>query len=227
MPLVRDIKIELNLDEVLRRQEVLKPERMQPRMMALIQELLGIVPELVEPAYIYEYYSIKEAADGHIVLETGDVFTSPDMVDVLTRAQEMTAVLCTIGHRLENTVQEFFASGESLRGILLDGIGSAAIDCVSNSACQRIGNEAAARGLTSSSPISPGMGRIPIEEQRRLFHLVPAEQLGARITATNMIIPRKSVSMFIGIGKDMARWHPVEVCEKCKLRDTCTHRRRA
>jgi hypothetical protein len=47
-----------------------------------------------------------------------------------------------------------------LRGMLLDGIGSAAVDSLTEEACKLIADEASSRGYEASSPISPGDARF-------------------------------------------------------------------
>ena len=38
-----------------------------------------------------------------------------------------------------------------------------------------------------------------------------------------MMVPRKSASMVMGIGVEMATWTRAEVCARCNLRQTCRY----
>jgi hypothetical protein len=46
----------------------------------------------------------------------------------LTNSKELAVAIYTIGPRLEKQVTDYTSRGEPLRGMLLDGIGSAAVD---------------------------------------------------------------------------------------------------
>ena len=111
-----------------------------------------------------------------------------------------------------------------MQALILDGIGSAAVDSLAQEACHFINREASSHGHQASSPISPGMPGLPISEQWQLFQLVPAEQIGVHLTSSAMMVPRKSVSMIIGIGPDMPTWTQAEVCNRCGINKTCHYR---
>jgi hypothetical protein len=227
MPIIRDIPVKLSLEDVLRRQEVRDPSRVQPRISSTTKELLGFVDGLIEPTVVYESYVLKEVQPGRLLLENGVVLENKELSTLLAPAKTIVAMICTIGPRLEEKVEMFFAQKESLKGILLDGIGSAAIDYLGLAACTRMDKDSRKKGLQASSPLSPGMGEIPLQDQRQLYSLVPAQEIGVSLTSTNMFSPRKTVSMIIGIGEKMPTWHQIEVCKTCKMRDTCTHRVKA
>ncbi len=57
--------------------------------------------------------------------------------------------------------------------------------------------------LMASSPLSPGMPGFAILEQWQVFQLVSAEEIGVSLTSSGIMVPRKSVSMVIGIGPQM------------------------
>jgi hypothetical protein len=225
MPVIRDVQLNLSLQDILRRQDIRDPSRISPRILTATQQLMGFADKLLEPAVIYQPHTLKEADGDRLVLGNGTVFSNPELVSLLSPAMEIIVAFCTIGPRLEEKVQTFFAQRESLQGFLLDGIGSAAVDNLGRLACERFADEVLARGLQTSSPLSPGMGTIPLQDQRLLFDLAPAKLNGLSLTAANMLAPRKSVSMIIGIGEKMPTWHTQEVCDSCKIKETCRHRR--
>jgi hypothetical protein len=108
--------------------------------------------------------------------------------------------------------------------MLLDGIGSAAVDSLAEEFCGFVTNEASSRGYEAGGPINPGMPGFPITAQWRLLELVPAQEIGVSLTSSGMMIPRKSVSMVMGIGPQMAKWSRAEVCARCSLRETCHYK---
>jgi hypothetical protein len=226
MPLVRDIRLTLELGEVLRRQGIREYSRLKSDMKDLIQELLVIVNngQLLEPAIAYQTYQIKEVGHDQLLLENDVVLHGSVLSSVLAESRELAVVVCTIGPGLEKQVAGYFNNDEALRGLLLDGIGSAAVDSLGFEVCSIIGNEASLRGYQASSPLSPGGPRFPLSEQWQLFKLAPADQIGVSLTSSGVMVPRKSVSMVIGMGSDMKTWTKAESCARCNLRNTCHYR---
>lgn len=226
MPIVRNIKLTIDIEQALRRQGMSQRSKPRPQVMGILHELLESINKsyLLKPAIIYKIYTITDMSQGQIYLSDNKSIHSPFLVSNLPSAKELAIIVCTIGPELEEKAAYFFHHDEPLRGLLLDGIGSAAVDCLSEEACQILTQEASTRGYQTSSPISPGMIGLPISEQQHLFEMVPAEEIGVYLTSAQIMVPRKSVSMVIGIGPEMTKWTKAEVCRHCKLRKSCRHK---
>ena len=159
-----------------------------------------------------------------LCLKGNTAIHGPLFGSLLSEAKELAVVVCTIGPKLESKVDDYFAQNDPLRAIVLDGIGSAAVDSLTQEVGKFMMNEASSRGYQASSSLSPGMLSFPISEQWQLFELAPTEEIGVRLTPSGMMVPRKSVSMVIGIGPQMPTWIKAEVCARCNMRKTCHYR---
>ncbi len=224
MPVVRDVPLSLSAEQVLCRRGDAYSARLQPRMIDILHELLATAGGLLEPAFSYEWHQVAQVGGDRIHLGNGTVLHSSPLAQSLARARELAAAVCTIGPGLEEQVAVYFAQDEPLRGLVLDDIGSVALDSLTTEACRLIGEEATSRGYQASGSLSPGMPGWSVAEQHQLLPLVPAEQVGVRLTSGAMMAPRKSLSMVIGMGPDMPRWTQAGVCARCPLRETCAYR---
>ncbi|MBA7465992.1 hypothetical protein ES707_01164 [subsurface metagenome] len=226
MPVIRDITLSLKTREVLRWEGVRRHSEIRPEIKDLTLELLASVKQahLLEPAVAYEYYPVSGMSPSQILLEGDKAIHGPLLPAIFPEAKELAAVVGTIGPKLEEQVTAYFNRDEPLRGVLLDGIGSAAVDSLTQEVCKSITSEALSRGYQVSSPISPGMPGLPITEQWQLLKMVPAREIGVSLTSAGIMVPRKSASMVIGIGPQMTRWTRAEVCAHCSLRKTCPYR---
>ena len=226
MPIIRNISLALDMKDVLRRQGIRNQTNIQQEIVELLRELMDSAEKrhLLEPAIAYELHPITEVHRDSFILEDGKVLYGEVLPSLFTSEGELAAVVCTIGPRLEEAAADYFGNNEPLRGLLLDGIGSAAVDSLTQEVCRIMVHEASSRGYQASSPLSPGMTGFPISEQWHLFELVPAEEIGVRLTSSGMMVPRKSVSMVIGIGSQMPTWTQTEVCACCSSYKTCPHR---
>jgi hypothetical protein len=211
---------------VLRREGVREHSKVRPEIKILIRELLASVKKahLLESAIAYEIYTITQISQQQLYLEGKPVIHDSPLPSLLPQARELAVAVCTIGPKLEKQVTGYTSRGEPLRGMLLDGIGSAAVDSLMKEVCKCIASEASSRGYEASSPISPGMPGLPITEQWQLLKLISAQEIGVSLTSAGIMVPRKSVSMVIGIGPQMARWTRAEVCARCHLKETCPYR---
>ena len=226
MPVIRDIPLSLKTREVLRREGFRGHSKIRPELKNLISELLASVKKtrLLEPAVAYEYYQVTSMSPSQVSLEGDKAIQGPLLHTIFPEAKELAVVVCTIGPKLEKQATDYFSRSEPLRGMLLDGIGSAAVDMLVPEACRRIASEASPRGHQTSSPVSPGWPGLPLTEQWNLFELVNTQEIGVSLTSSGIMAPRKSVSMVVGIGPQMATWTQAEVCARCNLRKTCPYR---
>lgn len=226
MTVIHDILLSLETGQILRRQGIRQYSSVRPEIEALIGELLVSTKDdhLLEPAIAYEIYPITKVDHHQLSLAGDTLLHGPLLTSLLSNAEEIAALVCTIGPKLENQVTDCLGRSELLRGLLLDGIGNAAMDSLTQEVCKLIMSAALRRGYQTSSPFSPGMHGFPITEQWQLFQLVPAQQIGVSLTASGIMVPRKSASTVIGIGQQVTIWKQAEVCARCNLSRTCHYR---
>lgn len=226
MLVIRDISLNLKTREVLRRQGLGKGAKVRPEIKTLIRQLLASLKKarLLEPVVAYEYYMVSSMNGSQISLEGDKAIQGPLLPAIFPEAKELAVLLCTIGPRLEKQVTDYSKSGKTMRGMILDGIGSTAVDMLALEVLRRLASEASSRGYEISSPVNPGMPGFPLTEQWNLLELVNADEIGVRLTASGVLVPRKSSSMVIGIGPKMTRWTQTEVCARCSLRESCHYK---
>jgi hypothetical protein len=227
MPVIRDIPLQLDYsDEVLRRQGLGGGARVRPEIERVINEVLAEVGEgsLLETAIAYEIYPITAMHPDRISLQGGKAIEAPMLPATLPEAKELIVLIATIGPKLEKQVTEYAKSGKALRSMVLDGIGTAAVDKLIPEAMRILAAEVAKQGYEISSPVNPGMPGFPMTEQWSLLELAPAKAIGVSLSSSGVLVPRKSTSMVIGIGPKMTRWTRAEVCARCSMRQTCPYK---
>jgi hypothetical protein len=226
MPVIRDIPLRLKTGAVLRRQGLGGKAKVRPEIESLTLELLASVESshLLEPAAAYENYPVTGMSGSQISLEGDKAVHGPALPATFPEAKELAVIICTIGPKLEEQASGYTKNGQALRGILLDGIGSAAIDTLIPEVLRTIAKEVSARGYEISSPVNPGMPGFAMTEQWNIMELAGGDKIGVSLTHSGILVPRKSVSMVIGIGPRMTRWTQAEVCARCSLRETCPYR---
>jgi hypothetical protein len=227
MGVIRDIPLNLEIGEVVRWQGIRDTSKITHELKSQIVESLDDVKkaQLLEPCAAYETYSITGITQDQIVLGDNKVIHSPLWSPLLCNAKELAVVVCTIGPKLEKQANHYFEHGETLRGLILDGIGNAAMTSLNKEVYDLITAEASSHDYQTGSPIRPGIrSGLPITEQWQLFKLAPVDAIGVSLTEKGIMVPLKSASMIIGIGPEITGLKQGYNCAKCSINKTCTYR---
>jgi hypothetical protein len=134
--------------------------------------------------------------------------------------------VATIGPRLEKEVHDLMSSGDSLKGYMLDCAGVVAVGQVQMHAREMAQQMADELGWGVGPGLYPGspMG-WPVQGQRDLIKLVPADEIGVTITSSAMLVPQKSSSVLIPLSPDYSEKTVGTLCHLCALKDSCWRRR--
>jgi hypothetical protein len=133
--------------------------------------------------------------------------------------------ICTIGPGLEEKVRELMSTGQEPEGYVLDAVGSVAAEAVADVVNAKICHWAAAQDLRATPRFSPGYGDWSLKEQRQIFELLPADQVGMSLNPSCMMIPRKSVSFAVRFLEQTEEVPSGNPCERCGLKN-CPFRKR-
>jgi hypothetical protein len=130
---------------VLRRQGLGKEAKIRPEIEILIQELLASVNKarLLEPAIAYEYYTAISMNGSQISLDGGKAINSPLIRAISPEAKELAVILYGISPGLGKQVTK---SNDALRGMIMDGIGSTAVDILAVEFVRHLDSECWSQG---------------------------------------------------------------------------------
>jgi hypothetical protein len=219
-----DLDLSLTVDQVLRAQganPAIIRER-SPSLVEIAEQALKVGIPLLKPRVLYRELAIHEAVHERLKLSGGVVLKGNLVSQHLLPAMKVIAILCTIGPHLEQQAAEVMAS-DMVAGLALEGVGSAAAETLANLACNYFEAQAASSGLKTTMPLSPGMIGWPVEEgQPQIFKLLDGSSIGVALTPSYMMIPRKSLSMVVGVGRDLNIQG--STCDYCSLRETCLYK---
>ena len=223
MQTLHDWTIALNVDHVLIGQGV-DPEVIHERSPHLVEIALRALEEgqaLLEPLVIYRHLAVQGLKHERLVLAGAATLVGPLIAQHLALAEQVVVILCTIGDGLENHISEVMTTDPPY-GLALDGLGSAAVEALAAAACNFFGEQAAAEGMERTIPFNPGMVGWPVEEgQKQIFNIFNNHEINIKLTSSGMMIPRKSISMVIGLGADLTSTG--RACDYCNMRETCCY----
>jgi hypothetical protein len=131
-------------------------------------------------------------------------------------------VVCTVSEEISRLASDQMKEN-IVYGLALDGIGSVAVELLSNDVCRWLDEKVAAKGWRTSIPLSPGDNGWPLDEgQKQLFKCLGQESDAVILTENFLMEPVKSLSFVVGMGEDIQKRG--STCDFCGLRNTCQYK---
>lgn len=226
MSLLKDLELIIDEDAVLRGQGA-DPAVLRVRNSRLVNVASKALEEgmqLVQPKVLFETYEVLSVSHSMIQLSNGKKLSGALLAQHLFLANEVAAIVCTIGSELEKYASQVM-EGDLVYGLALYGVGSACVEALANAACSKLEMEAEKRGMHSTIPLNPGMIGWPLEQaQNQIFSLLDTNGIGVSLSENKLMLPLKSLSMVMGFGVNLTQQG--SICDYCASRDICKHRRK-
>ncbi len=137
---------------------------------------------------------------GGITFDTGKIISFN-----LKGSDTIAIIVATIGNKVTNYLRNLLDNGEPLTGYIADQIASEIVESwvdVIESELEKYVNQS---GFKITNRYSPGYCGWNVSDQHNLFSLLPEKFCGISLTESALMIPIKSVSAFVGIGKNVER----------------------
>jgi hypothetical protein len=223
MPTLNSWKLTIEIDHILRAQgadpAIIRARR--PKIVDIAEQALQTAMPLLKPSVTYQKIGVDSLRHEKMTLAGGGVLSGSLIVKQLGAAEEIIALVCTIGPELEQYDKEISMTDPVL-GLALDGVGSAACEVLANEACKYFEDEAVEKGLQITMPISPGMIDWSVAVgQPQIFALLGDNGTSVTLTDSALMLPRKSLSMVLGIGANVNSGG--KPCDYCNMRETCKY----
>ncbi len=193
----------------------------------LIGKIHGLILECVGISSPFACWSVFPRPrflndTGTMSLE-GKIFHLNKMVTLsLLKSTEVALFVGTCGEKVELLSKQLMKGGHSLEGLIVDLIGSEIAEDVADFVHKKIEEDVAVNGLKVTNRYSPGYCNWPVSDQQQLFHLLQDNTCGVQLTGSSLMLPIKSVSGIIGIGKDVEnQGYFCTICDadQCLYRD--------
>lgn len=153
---------------------------------------------LAQPKATWEIYQY-DASTATIMGVHPLTLQAPKIINYLSQSIQIAVVALTIGPKLEDQVNTYFANGEYTSGLLLDAAGTAAVEVAADQVCDFIKNQANRQGYLTLPRFSPGYGEWDITVQPLILELANGDAIDLKVTDSCMLLPRKSITAVIGI----------------------------
>lgn len=219
------LSFEIDPQEILRLQGYRRPSDVPTReVLDILHDAMAEARQVFQPRWVYREVGVQSMDPAACRLQNGTDLRIRDSPERWGPIAALGLVVCTIGNAIEDRIESLFAKREFPVAYMLDSLGSVAAEGLAEAVLRQVCAERLAQGLKVTDRESPGYPRWPIEEQRKLFALLPAGTIGVTLNPYCMMMPRKSISFAVGIGAEAKMGHGLSPCQACDMRG-CAYRR--
>ena len=157
------------------------------------------------------------------ILNTGDgVFkVGHTIAGFLKGSESLAFFFCTAGRKISERSDQLMKEGQVLEGYICDVLGSLAVEAAMDVMAGELREEAEQSGLRMTNRYSPGYCGWQVSEQHKLFELFPPGFSPVTLTPSALMVPVKSVSGVIGLGKTVK--YRKYLCDACNSQN-CIYR---
>lgn len=219
-----DVPLAIDPAEVLRFQGYQRGRDIPtPDVEALLDEALDLGNRLMAPRAVVRWLPCTPL--GADRLDLGDAVLVVPGIDAAWGSVEWVAVaICTIGEALEERATALWAARELPLAMMLDSVGSGAVESLAEHVNDVLCGEGVAHGLRVTNRVSPGYGAWDVADQRLIFQLCAGDPVGVALNEACFMTPTKSISLLAGAGRTARVDHYFSQCARCWMRD-CAYRR--
>jgi hypothetical protein len=216
-------QLNVSIDEIL---DLLKVEERTSEN-PVFSEIERIFAELPETVEIRGGYVIFEDIEiqidkGRILMNENEILPERKVCTYLKNSEKIAVFICSAGERFSILSGKCNSEGDYLRGYIIDAFGSLVAEKTAGFIQNEIEKEAALSGQNITNRYSPGYCNWHLCNQKELFALLPENACNISLTESSLMLPIKSVSGIIGIGKKVK--HSEYKCQTCNDKN-CVYRK--
>ena len=199
---VRHIKsdlVKINKDEALRYLGY-KDKKVDEETDKLLDEAISELQKICELKYVYRIFNIRKE-NSSISFEDIINIKSRDLERLFKDCERSAVMAATMGFQVEKRINYYSLTNLS-KGVVVDACADACIEALCDLAQTEIKELAAEEGFGITLRYSPGYGDVPVSHQGEILSALNAQKLiGLSSSDSSILIPRKSVTAFIGFSK--------------------------
>lgn len=167
----------------------------------MITECLAELKAVMRKGVVYQRYPLEKQGDRISLAGTNLTIYSKDLSRHLQRADQCLLLAATLGLGPDQRIATY-ARLDLTRALVLDACATAAIEALCDETQNMLLTEVAGEGYGLTRRYSPGYGDLSITLQKAILEVLRAyPRIGLTVNEGYILLPRKSVTAFIGLEK--------------------------
>ena len=181
---------------------------------AELTQIISEVSQWLRPQFSYFVVSVQPTFDmGNIILRQ------------LHGSEAYALFICTAGVAYEAYQQRLKEQGDMVRVFIADALGSVIAEKCADQMEKALQESIDKLGWKHTNRFSPGYCGWHVSQQQLLFPLFQGHTCGVRLTDSSLMVPIKSVSGIVGLGKDVR--HLDYTCGLCDFKQCYKRKKKA
>lgn len=189
-----------------------------------IENLISHAKKVCTPKETHMVCDVEQNKNAILLTGTSLKLTGASINEHLKGAKRCITLACTLGVGFESELLRMQKSSMT-DAVIFDAIGNAFIESYADHTEEHLLNPYRNQGFFSKYRYSPGYGDLPLTLQSDILSALSAEKkIGLTATDTDILIPRKSITAFIGIF-DKPQGNQTSKCVGCSAKEFCKMRK--
>jgi len=180
---------------------------------------------IINPKILFSERDIQKMGHDTLRLNEDIMLKSRHLVQAFHGCEKIVLFLVTIGIEWDLEIKSLMNHGRMAEAYIWDAVGSVAVEGAIQGFQDMMDERLESHGKKTTIRFSPGYCDWRLEEQKKLFRILPHDMIGVTLSPGCLMSPRKSISGSFGIG-DQRHMNPSRnnPCHVCTMQ-TCTARR--
>lgn len=215
------MRIPVGLDRICREEALRylgwKGECRDERVLAQLGRAEKTAIEMIEPVALIRRFPLEHGNE-----LKGTLFSplGTDVSALLAGCGEAALMAATLGAQSERLLLRAQAASPA-DALVLDAVLTAAIEQVCDAACRALEEVVRIEGRYPTRRFSPGYGDMPLCQSAEICAVLNTpREIGLTVSASGLMIPRKSVTAIMGLSP-VRRSHLPSGCAACRMADRC------
>lgn len=188
----------------------------------LIDECMAEIKSISKPKYVYDIFFINR--ENTLILEnTNFALEGQNIKNHLKNSNKCAVIVVTLGSMVDFKIK-YYEKINLTKAVILDACATTYIEEICDKVQEEIKEIARKEGKNITFRYSPGYGDFPITSQGYILNILDAnKRVGVTATESSILIPRKSVTAFIGF--QIEEQKKINKCLSCNKYNSCNFRK--
>ncbi len=181
----------------------------------VIELVNQVVCDLISQVRSHYYFEIFEGKISKDIITIGNVDFNVGKIIVsqLKKSDQFVLFAASAGAELNEYMEVAKQEDDMLRLYIADSLGSIIAECTADKMEQELSKQISSEGYKHTNRFSPGYCGWLVNEQQKLFSFLPPYTCGITLTESSLMLPVKSVSGILGIGRNVSkRGYACDIC---------------
>ncbi len=162
---------------------------------------------------IFAKEDIKIGSD-HIYINNVRINSERIITSYFRKVEKVAVLVATIGREPEKYSKQYMNEGDPITGYISDIALSEIVEKIADLIELKLNNVVSLENHSATNRYSPGYCGWNVSDQHKLFSLLPPGFCGITLNDSAMMMPVKSISALIGIGRDVKKEeYECEICD--------------